>query len=479
MQIVNRAAAILGSVPAVAGKFRHAIQPEEITPKMSERNKRRQPEIMHLAQFLVHGPTYHSVAMWRHPRSTVDGLDWARPEIYQRIARICERGLLDMVFFADLNFISDLYTGSIDPAVRYAAQAPCHDPTPLLSWMGAVTEKIGLSATFSVNHHSPFYAARLWATIDHLTSGRAGWNVVTSFNPNEFANHGDDPPPPELRYDRAWEFIEVCQKLWESWEPDALVLDRKTPRFADPEKVHRIEHRGRYFASRGPLNVIRSPQVGPAILQAGTSPKGIAFAAAFADGVFAIQPSLKGAKTYFDAVKSAAQRAGRPPEHCRMLFGVQPILGRSREEALERQCQHNELVPLEAGLAVLSGHANLDLSRFDLDDTVETSAELAASRSARVFRDLDGRPLSVREAGQRHGQSVGLPQITGTATDIADQLETLYDHIGGDGFMLSPVYLPGAIEEFVDHVVPELQRRGRFRTAYHGRTQRDHLRQAR
>ena len=169
---------------------------------------------MHLAQFLVHGPTYHSLAMWRHPKTAAAGFDWSRPALYQHIAQVCERGMFDMVFFADLNYISDTYKGTMDPALRYATQAPEHDPIPLLSWMAAATRHIGVAATFSVSQHHPFYAARMWATLDHLTEGRAGWNVVTSINHNQDANFGVDRPPTDVRYDRAHEFIEVCRKLW-------------------------------------------------------------------------------------------------------------------------------------------------------------------------------------------------------------------------------------------------------------------------
>ena len=171
--------------------------------------------MMHLAQFLMHGPTYHSVAMWRHPRTAAAGYDWSRPELYQHIARVCERGKFDMVFFADLNYISDTYTGSLAPAIRNATQAPEHDPIPLLSFMAAVTSKIGLGATYSVSHQHPFHAARLWATLDHLTRGRAAWNVVTTLNHNQSANFGEEMKPTDDRYDRAHEFMEVCRKLWD------------------------------------------------------------------------------------------------------------------------------------------------------------------------------------------------------------------------------------------------------------------------
>src|SRR5258705_441048 len=319
---------------------------------------------MHLAQFLCHGSTYHSLAMWRHPRTAEAGFDWARPELYQHIARVCERGKFDMVFFADLNYISDTYRGTMDPAIRHATQAPEHDPIPLLSFMAAVTTHIGLGATFSISHSHPFYAARLWATLDHLTRGRAAWNVVTSLNHNQSANYGEERRPTDERYDRAHEFIEICRKLWDSWDPDAVVMDRAAGVFADPSKVHRIEHEGRFFRSRGPLD--------------------------------------------------------------------EAMAGRTEPQLQRMQTR---------------------------------------------YRTLTGELLTLREVAQRHGQSVGLVQLVGTPSQVADQMEDYFDQVGGDGFMLSPIYSPGAIEEFVDLVVPELQRRGRYRRDYARTTQRDHLMQ--
>ncbi|MFO1079265.1 MAG: NtaA/DmoA family FMN-dependent monooxygenase [Reyranellaceae bacterium] len=433
--------------------------------------------MMHLAQFLVHGPTYHSLAMWRHPRTAAAGYDWSRPELYQHIAKVCERALFDMVFFADLNYISDTYTGSLAPALRNATQAPEHDPIPLLSFMAAVTERIGLAATYSVSHQHPFHAARLWATLDHLTRGRAGWNVVTTLNHNQSSNFGEILQPTDDRYDRAHEFIEVCRKLWNSWEPDAVVMNRAAGVFADPAKVHRVEHEGRFFRSRGPLNVVPSPQHGPAILQAGTSDKGRAFAARYADAVFAIQPHLASAKALHDDIKQAVVAAGRPPEACAILFGVQPILGRTRSEALDRQAEHNALVPLEGGLAILSGHLDFDLATLPLDTVMAHRSEPKLQRMQTRYRSPTGELLTLEQVARNHGQSVGLPQLVGTPADVADQLEAYLDVVGGDGFMLSPIDSPGAIEEFAEHVVPELQRRGRFRRAYSGATQRDHLRQ--
>ncbi|MDX2158820.1 MAG: NtaA/DmoA family FMN-dependent monooxygenase [Hyphomicrobiaceae bacterium] len=432
---------------------------------------------IHLAQFLVHGPTFHSIAMWRHPRTAEAGFDWTRPDVWQHVAKTCERGLFDMAFFADLNFIADTYKGTLEPALRYATQAPEHDPVPLLSYMAAVTSRIGLAATFSTSQHHPFYAARLWATLDHLTGGRAGWNVVTSVNRNQDANFGVERPPADERYDRAHEFMEVCRKLWASWDEGALVMDRKDARFADHTRVHRIDHQGRFFKSRGPLNVVRSPRGAPAIMQAGVSPKGQDFAAKHADAIFAIQPNADHAKAYYESVKSHMEGIGRDPRACKMLFGMQPIIGASEGEARDRQAEHNALVPLEGGMTILSNHLDLDLSSFPTGTVLADRNEPELQRLKGRFYSPDGRALTMEEVAQRHGQSVGLPQFVGTPSSIADQMEAFMAHVGGDGFMISPICFPGAIEDFVDLVVPELQRRGLARTAYAGSTLKDHLSQ--
>ncbi len=433
--------------------------------------------VIHLAQFLTHSPSYHSLGMWRHPKTDYKSTPWNRPQLYEHIARTCERGLFDMVFFADLNYIADTYTGTLDPALRYATQAPEHDPIPLVSWLGAVTERIGIAATFSTSNQHPFFAARLWATLDHMTNGRAGWNVVTSINRNQQANYGVDRAPTDQRYDQAHEFMEVCRKLWESWDDDAILMDKANAIFANPSKVHRIEHEGRFFKSRGPLNVVRSPQNGPAILQAGTSPKGQDFAAKYADAIFAIQPRRENAKEYRDAIRSRTETFHRNPNHCAVLFGAQPIIGESQAHAEELQQQHNELVPLEAGLTILSAHLDFDLSGIPLDAKMAERKEPELHRMRTRFLNPDGSSMTLAEVAARHGQSVGLPQFVGTAESVAEQMIDFFDYVGGDGFMLTAIHTPGAIEQFVDEVVPIFQRAGRFRKSYEGKTQRDLLRQ--
>lgn len=433
-------------------------------------------KMMHIAQYLMHGPTYHSIAMWRHPR-TDRSYDWRRPALYQHIAQVCERGLLDMVFFADFNYIFDAYQNSPDTALRYAAQTPMHDPIPLLSWMAAATSRIGLASTLAVHHQHPHYVARLFATLDHLTEGRVGWNVVTYANAHEASLDTATELGHDARYERADEFLEVCYKLWQSWEDEALVMDSDSGIFAEPSRIHRIHHQGTFFRSQGPLNVTPSPQRRPVIIQAGASDRGRDLAARHAEVIFAIQPFVEGAKAYYTDIKRRLVDYGRHPDDCKILFGVQIFVAETAQAAQEKQALHNDLVPVEGAVAHLSGSLGRDLSPHDLDAILEPFAGARSQGVLDMYTKMAGRLLTVREMALMHGRSVGFPQIVGTPEQVADQLQDYYQHAGGDGFMLTMAYAPGAIEEFVAMVIPVLQKRGVFRTAYQGRTLREILHQ--
>jgi FMN-dependent oxidoreductase (nitrilotriacetate monooxygenase family) len=434
------------------------------------------PRPMHLAQFLMYGPTYHSLAMWRHPRTEMRG-DWAYPELYGRIARACERGKLDMVFFADFGIIFDRYRDSLDPSLRHAVQVPVLDPIPLVAWLAGVTSRIGLAVTFSVSGHQPYYAARLVATLDHLTRGRIGWNVVTTPNRHETERGHDEVRRHDDRYERADEFLEVCGKLWRSWEEDAVVMDRERGIFADPDRVRTIDHAGAFFTSRGPLNVPRSPQSGGVIIQAGASGRGRDFAAKHAEVIFAIQPFAEGAAAYYADVKERIARLGRAPSDCKILFGVQPFVAETEAAARAQQDLHNRLVPEAGALALLSGQLGRDFSRYALDDVVEPFETGGSQGIVDMYTRAGGPRLTGRDMALMHGRSVGLPQVVGTPEQVADQLEAYLERAGGDGLMLTAAYTPGAVEDFVDLVVPVLRKRGRFRADYAGATLRDHLRQ--
>ena len=432
------------------------------------------PRQMHIAQYVMHSPTYHSLAMWRHPR-TDRSYDWRRPELYQHIAQVCERGKLDMVFFADFNYIFDAYQGEPNTAIRYAAQTPMHDPVPLLSWMAAVTSRIGLATTFAVSHQHPYYVSRLFATLDHLTGGRIGWNIVTYANPHETSKGSGEPSSHDACYDRADEFLEVCGKLWQSWEEGALLMDSASGIFADTRKIHRNDHDGTYFRSRGPLHATPSPQRRPVIIQAGASGRGRDFAAQHAEVIFAIQPFVEGAAAYYTDVKNRMRTFGRHPDACKILFGMQIFVAETEQAARDKQTLHNSLVPLEGAVAHLSGSLGYDFSQTPLDAIVQPFEATRSQGIVDMYTKVAGKPLTLRAMAQMHGQSVGFPQIVGTPEQVADQLEAYYQQAGGDGFMLTMAYAPGAIEEFVALVVPVLQQRGLLRTEYTGKTLRDNL----
>ncbi|HEY2594376.1 MAG TPA: LLM class flavin-dependent oxidoreductase [Chloroflexota bacterium] len=430
---------------------------------------------MHLAAFLIAGPVAHSHALWRHPETDVDFL---HPELYQRIASILERAKFDLVFFADRLAMADTFGHGLATGVAYGDQDVLRlDPIPVLAMMASVTGAIGLGATRSTTYYQPYHVARTFATLDHLTRGRSAWNVVTSANDSEARNFGlDQHLEHDLRYDRADEFMQATFALWDSWQPDALVLDRERGVFANPDAVRYASHSGRWFRSRGPLNVPRGPQGHPVIIQAGSSGRGKAFAARWAEVIFVVQPDTPEAKAFYDDVKAELAANGRPLEACKILLAVMPFVGETTAHARERQHLHNELVDPHVGLATLSSHANYDLSRLPLDEPLQPvqvqgmqglfSTVLGLSRS-------EG--LTLREIGKRYGQSVLVPQLVGTGSEVADQLEALFVERACDGFVISPSHLPGAFAEFAEHVVPELQRRALFRREYAGATLRNHL----
>jgi FMN-dependent oxidoreductase (nitrilotriacetate monooxygenase family) len=430
---------------------------------------------MHLAAFLIAGPVAHSHALWRHPET--DG-DFLHPERYLRIARILERAWFDLVFFADRLAMADTFAHSLETGVTYGDQDVIRlDPIPVLAMMAGVTRRLGLGATRSTTYYQPYHIARTFATLDHLTRGRVAWNVVTSANDSEARNFGlDQHLEHDRRYDRADEFMEATFKLWDSWRDGALVLDRVNGRFADPTAVHYVDHAGPWFRTLGPLNVPRGPQGHPVIIQAGSSGRGKAFAARWAEVIFVVQPDAPKARAFYQEIAAGLAEQGRPATACKILLAVMPFVGESAAQACERQRLHNELVSPLVGLATLSSHANYDLAQHPLDEPVGSVRVEGMQGLFGTVVSLSQRGgLSLREIGQRYGQSVLVPQLVGTAAEVADQLEALFVDRACDGFVITPSHLPGAFSDFGERVVPELQRRGLFRRRYAGATLRDHL----
>jgi FMN-dependent oxidoreductase (nitrilotriacetate monooxygenase family) len=430
---------------------------------------------MHLAGFMIAGPVAHSHALWRHPRTDPGFL---RADLYQDVARVLERGKFDLVFFADRLAMADTYGQSLDVGVSHGDQDAVRlDPVPVLAMMAAASRCLGLGATRSTTYYHPYHVARTFATLDHLSGGRAAWNVVTSVNDSEARNFGlTEHLEHDRRYDRADEFMEVAFKLWDSWQDAALVLDREQGAFADPSRVHYIHYQGAWFQSRGPLNIPRSPQGRPVIIQAGASGRGKAFAARWADVIFTVQPSVARAAAFYQDVKAQVIAAGRAADACKILFAVMPFLGETEAVAREKQDFHNSLVHPLVGLSTLSSHANYDLAQHPLDEEVRTvRVQGMQGLFESVVRLSEAEGLTLRDVGKLYGQGVLVPQLAGTAQQVAGQLATIFQDCACDGFVISPAFLPGAFEEFVELVVPELQRRGLFRTEYSGATLRDHL----
>jgi FMN-dependent oxidoreductase (nitrilotriacetate monooxygenase family) len=430
---------------------------------------------LHLCGFLIAGPVVHSHAVWRNPGHETGFLG---VDHYIHIARVLERGKFDFVFFADRLAIADRYGNSHETGIRYGDQdATRLDPIPILGAMAAVTKRLGLGATRSTTYGVPFHLAREFATLDHISGGRAAWNVVTSMNDGEAQNFGAvSHLEHDARYDRADEFMELAFKLWDSWEEGALRLDRSAGIYADPSKVHYVNFSGQWFRSRGPLNIPRSPQGRPVIIQAGSSGRGKSFATRWADVVFALQPTASRLKTFADEVRAALEEKARPRHACRILASVMPFVGSSRAEAEEKRQQHNALVNPAAGLSTLAAHANQDFSALPMDANVDELASSGSHGNIAALKSISaGRKLTIAEAGRVYGEGVMCPQIVGTAADVCEQLLSLADRTGVDGFVVSPAFLPDTFEEFVDGVVPKLQAAGRFRHDYAGAKLRDHL----
>jgi len=430
---------------------------------------------LHLAGFLLAGPVVHSHALWRHPETLGDYLD---PQYYARSARVLEDGLFDFLFFADRLAVGDQMGGSREQALRHGAQdATRLDPLPILAYLAGQTRRLGLGVTRSTTYYEPAHVARALATLDHLSAGRAAWNIVTSMNDSAGRLFGKERHlEHDLRYDRADEFVEVALKLWRSWAPDALKLDRERGILADPAGVHDVAHRGQWFKVEGPLNIPRSPQGRPVLIQAGSSGRGQRFGARWAEAIFTIQADLPAMRAFREAVRRQVVAQGREADQCKVLTAIMPFVGGSEAEARARRDRHNALARPQIGLVTLAAQLNFDLSGFALGTRLEAIAERSDTPPAvaEKLRSL-GPALTLDELGRLYAGSVRVPQLVGTGAQIAEQLEEIFEGGGCDGFIVSPGYLPGSFAEFAESVVPHLQRRGLFRRAYEGATLREHL----
>jgi FMN-dependent oxidoreductase (nitrilotriacetate monooxygenase family) len=414
------------------------------------------------------------VGGWRHPSTTLDRTHDMRP--YVAMAKTSERGLFDAIFFADAQGLRQMS----DRDVYSRNEVPRMEPVTLLSALSMVTEHLGLISTLSTSYNEPYSVARRLATLDHISGGRAGWNVVTSTSQNEAHNFGRDAHFGHAeRYARAKEFIDVVKGLWDSWDDDAIIADKESGVFFDPGKLHGLDHVGEFFRVSGPLTTLRAPQGYPVIVQAGASPAGCALAAATAELVFTSHPNLASAQRFYAKLKADVVAAGRDASDLLIVPAIQPIVADSLQEAQDISQQLNDLIHPKVAINMLEfglgGH--VDLSACDPDGPLPPIPETEASKSiqARVLEMAKGEQLTIAQIAHRFASSRTSASVIGTPTTVADALESWFSENGADGFALAPPVLPASLDAFVDKVVPELQRRGIYRTRYEGKTLRENL----
>jgi alkanesulfonate monooxygenase len=410
-------------------------------------------------------------AWWRYPGAWPDAN--FNFQHMKRFAQTLERGKFDAFFMADHLAVLNMPM----PALMRSATATSFEPLTLLPALAAVTTHLGLIATASTTFDSPYHIARRFASIDHISGGRAGWNIVTTSNPDAARNFGtEEQMDHDERYRRAREFYDVVTGLWDSWADDAFVRDVEAGIFFDPERLHVLDHQGEYLSVRGPLNIARPVQGWPVIVQAGASDAGRQLAAETAEVVFAAGGRLADARLYYADVKGRMQDAGRDPDHMKILPGALVVTGETVAEAQAKKARLDDLVHPDSGLASLSIALGCDTSAFDLDGPLPDIPETNQSKSGRqrIIDRARRENLTVRQLAKIAGTYGGLA-LVGTPASIADEMEEWLMTDACDGFNVMFPYVPGGLDDFVTFVVPELQRRGLFRREYEGTTLRENL----
>lgn len=425
----------------------------------------RRKDKIKLGAFLLF--TGHHVAAWRHPQASV-GTDF---KDYFELAKLAEAAKFDAIFFAD-GVAARLKDVEAASRKAHSGVYP-FEPITLLSALSSVTSNIGL--IFS----DPYNLARQFGSLDRLSGGRAGWNLVTSSDPEAAYNFGHEAQILHAdRYDRAEEFADVVLSLWDSWDDDAFIRDRESGRYFDPERLHRLDHKGRHFKVRGPLNIPRSPQGRPVLVQVGASGPGKELAARTAEAIFAAHITLDEAKSFYADVKGKLGTYGRSPDDLKILPGIFPVVGRSETEAQEKFEALQELIQPQVGLNLLSQLSGVDLSPYPLDGPIPSDLPVTNAGKSRqeLVLDLARREnLTIRQLYLRIAGARGHWQVVGTPSQIADVMEERFENYGADGFNIMAPIMPGGLADFIELVVPELRRRGLFRTEYEGTTLRENL----
>jgi FMN-dependent oxidoreductase (nitrilotriacetate monooxygenase family) len=428
---------------------------------------------IHLVSFLIHSPVNHLNMSWTDAgdrRLEMMG----DVHLWQDYAKLLERGMFDGLFFADTPGVLDRYRDTTDIAVRHGVCWPNHDPTVLLSALVAATTHLGFAATVSTGPNHPYNLVRQLSTLDYLSGGRIGWNIVTGHLRGEHRAYGLPELGHDERYERAEEYMEVCHALWNSIGDGAIVADKQSGILADTAKVSRIKHSGKYFECWTVSPAWPSPQRRPVLFQAGSSGRGQRFAAKHADLVFAVQPRLEGMKKFMTEFRevSLAETGAETP----VSFGIQPVIAGTEEEAHAKLRAYKDKIPIEVALARLGGTLGIDFDGYDLDQPLKEMTTDASQGLMRAMTSMmEGDGFTLREAALHYSLAMGMPQLVGTPEQVADQMEHIWCETGCLAFNVTPTINPGSVEDFVDQVVPILQRRGVYRTEYTGRTFRENL----
>jgi FMN-dependent oxidoreductase (nitrilotriacetate monooxygenase family) len=417
---------------------------------------------------------------WDHPLSA-GGSPWSG-EFYVDMAKALERACFDYIMIEDTLMVSETYGGNAEAGLKHAQMVPKHDPSPLAAIISAATRRLGVVATFSTLAYPPFMLARLCSTLDHIAGGRFGWNIVTSGEELAAQNFGmDHLPPRQQRYDMADEYVDLVCQLFNSWDADAVVMDRATGAYADYRKVRPIYFEGKFFKCRGPLNTVRSPQGQPVFVQAGGSPRGREFAARHADSIIAVANGIAGMKQYREDVRGHAARFGRDPNHAKVLFLVYPILAETDGEAYAKyQRMITSPAFIERSLAGISSITDIDFSKFPLDEPLAHLTTNGEQGSLDKFAQW-GSGKTLRQLAMQRFEAVE-PELEfiGSPDTVAERMGLVMEAVGGDGFLISTPFQRTSrrfIIEVTEGLVPALQRRGLSRTAYRGTTLRDVLRE--
>lgn len=430
------------------------------------------PRTMHLVAYLKTGPTAVHPGGWRHPSTETWGC--FQPAHYEHLARVLEAARFDGCFYADTLGIPDVYTDSIRPYIEHGGQLSYLDPMLVLPIMAQATRHLGLGCTLSTTFHQAYHLARQLASLDFLSGGRACWNIVTSSMDFEARNFGAAAMDAvQARYDQADEMVEACCALWDCWDEDALVMDKASGLFAHPEKVRRADYEGRYVRVRGPLTMPRSPQGRPVLMQAGSSPRGREFAARWAEVIFASMHGIPDARAFYQDIKGRMEAQGRDPRHCQICTALTVVVGETESIAREKAEYLDSLANPELELAGSSAMLGADLSKVSTVDELDQARghQGHGGHVDRLRARLASEKVSFAEAARNRRRT-----IIGTGAQVADHMEAMFKAEACDGFVVMGNVSPGMYEDFAGMVVPELQRRGLFRTEYAATTLRGNLR---